>query len=94
MLNFEAPLVSPNKNACGNVFCSSNEYFTIGFLTYGSATVANNSQVQPSSHSYNTDSSKLASSSATSSPSPSLLYTKVLNNVSNTYGCSFMIIKC
>ncbi|KAI7992337.1 hypothetical protein LOK49_LG12G00932 [Camellia lanceoleosa] len=40
------------------------------------ATVANNSQVQPSSHSYNIDSSKLASSSATSSPSASLLYTK------------------
>ncbi|KAI7991216.1 hypothetical protein LOK49_LG12G00418 [Camellia lanceoleosa] len=44
-------------------------------LVYGSTIVSNSNQFQSSSYSYNTNCSKFTSSSATSSPSASLLYT-------------------
>ncbi|KAM7474818.1 hypothetical protein LguiB_022061 [Lonicera macranthoides] len=69
VLNLEAPLPNlPSKMPVATYFAPPTSNFS---FSYGEG-----SQVNSSSYSYNTDSSKLTTSSAASSPSASLLYTK------------------
>ncbi|GMQ01419.1 hypothetical protein CsSME_00048068 [Camellia sinensis var. sinensis] len=75
VLNFEAtlPILPANMSVPTYLAPPMNA----SSLVYGSTTVSNSNQVQSSSHSYNTNSSKVTLSFAASSPSASLLYTRI-----------------
>ncbi|KAL7199661.1 hypothetical protein ACSBR2_021871 [Camellia fascicularis] len=76
VLNFEVPLpILPTKMPVPTYFAPPMDASSLVSLSYGHTTISDSSQVHSSSYSYNTDSSKLPSSSAASSPSASLLYT-------------------
>ncbi|KAL7227594.1 hypothetical protein ACSBR1_022457 [Camellia fascicularis] len=73
VLNFEATLpILPAKMPVPTYLAPP---VNASSLVYGSTTISNSNQFQSSSYSYNTNCSKFTSSSATSSPSASLLYT-------------------
>ncbi|KAL7227592.1 hypothetical protein ACSBR1_022455 [Camellia fascicularis] len=73
VLNFEATLpILPAKMPVPTYLAPP---VNASSLVYGSTTISNSNQFQSSTYSYNTNCSKFTSSSATSSPSASLLYT-------------------
>ncbi|XP_052204608.1 L-type lectin-domain containing receptor kinase IX.1-like isoform X3 [Diospyros lotus] len=77
VLNFEAPL--PILPATMPVATYYSSPLNPGLVSFSSgANVSQSSQIQYPSSSYTTDSSNITSSSAASSPSASLLHTKVL----------------